>query len=693
MIKNNFIRLLCGSLSILGSGSLTAYAVDYLDWVEWDKITHWAGDPAGENKCALVIDFQDGKSNQALVWGYRWNGNASGEDLLRAVAGQSSILTAMIQYTGTMGSTLNALGVSDQREELDYLTYDFSTASVASEISFGFFSPNINMGQDNAPGYDAEEFTSLAIERARESGIIEHPLNAFVYGYPAYDYDYWQLDPSVADASYYRWKSGWYEGYWSYWHGPNDYDFLAYSGLGMSSTQLVDGGVQAWKYTPLNGGEGFGATGGELAFELDYEMSDWTESMHAINRIDPLISHDEVKCWIGEGEKMATVMLRFNDGKGPENLVYGYRWSGGWDDSLDKVLANIKAEDPRLRIEGTGDNLRIAYDSDCDGNISEIDHQLDSGWSFNIHRTIDNGFNNVPSGRWLNPDAVLILSRNEDAAEVNYTLMRPDMESMQVLTIPEKIEYYLSDDDLKIPMYVNVPAGARLNTAFTWSRPDMLSRINTSRFMGTVSSYSDFQPSQVEVSVRGSIVADGSTEAEGVESNKAIITFYAPEISVARATFEDQTVSLVKGDVFSNPLNIEPANATYTRFLYRSSDPAVASVNSATGEVTIVGEKGTAEITATYNANKSVVASYKIQVGDTSYLEGIEEIHQEIGYNSGILTMKGFEGETVTITTISGMVVKEIHVSSQSCNYSLELPHGLYIINAGSGNPAKKLRI
>lgn len=221
----------------------------------------------------------------------------------------------------------------------------------------------------------------------------------------------------------------------------------------------------------------------------------------------------------------------------------------------------------------------------------------------------------------------------------------------------------------------------------------MLSRINTSRFMGTVSSYSDFQPSEVEVSVRGSIVADGSTEAEGVESNKAIITFYAPEISVARAAFEDQVVSLVKGDVFSNPLNLEPANASYTRFLYRSSDPAVASVNSATGEVTIVGEKGTAEITATYNANKSVVASYKIQVGDTSYLESVEEIHREISYNSGILTVKGFEGETVTITSISGMVMKEIHVSSQSDNYSLELPHGLYIISAGSGNPVKKLRI
>ena len=46
--------------------------VEYVDWVNWDEIQNWAGDPNGEKKTALVIDFQDGKDERALVYGYRW---------------------------------------------------------------------------------------------------------------------------------------------------------------------------------------------------------------------------------------------------------------------------------------------------------------------------------------------------------------------------------------------------------------------------------------------------------------------------------------------------------------------------------------------------------------------------------------------------------------------------------------------
>ncbi len=57
----------------------------------------------------------------------------------------------MIQYTGSMGSTLNGLGVSMNREELDFLNYDFSRAAIGDEVSFGYFTPNSSMGQDIAP--------------------------------------------------------------------------------------------------------------------------------------------------------------------------------------------------------------------------------------------------------------------------------------------------------------------------------------------------------------------------------------------------------------------------------------------------------------------------------------------------------------------------------------------------------------
>ena len=81
--------------------------------VDFNKIVHWAG--TGENRAALVIQFNDGKEDVAYVWGYRWNGTASGEDMLREVAACSSSLSALVQYTGSMGSTLDGTGLSPER--------------------------------------------------------------------------------------------------------------------------------------------------------------------------------------------------------------------------------------------------------------------------------------------------------------------------------------------------------------------------------------------------------------------------------------------------------------------------------------------------------------------------------------------------------------------------------------------------
>lgn len=67
--------------------------------VDFDRIVHWAGE--GEKRAALIIQFNDDKANgEAYVWGYRWNGSASGEDMLRAIARASRCLTPLIQYTG-----------------------------------------------------------------------------------------------------------------------------------------------------------------------------------------------------------------------------------------------------------------------------------------------------------------------------------------------------------------------------------------------------------------------------------------------------------------------------------------------------------------------------------------------------------------------------------------------------------------
>lgn len=628
-------------VAALGLWAIPARAVEYVDWVDWDQIQHWAGDPDGEHKCALVIDFQDGQSEQSCVWGYRWNGTKTGEDLVRAVASQSSILTAMIQYTGTMGSTLNALGISANREELDYLQYDFDRAAIGGEVSFDYFTPNTSMGQDVAPGYDTPEMCQAAIERARTTGIIEHPLNAFFYGYAAYDYDYWQLEDGYKDMYEYRWRSGWYDGYWSYWHGPNDYDYMSYSGLGMSSTVLVDGGVQAWKYVVFNGG-GYGDTGGELAMDLNYDMSDWGEAMHeAAEPVQP-IDQANVDCWVGEGEKAATVVFQFNDGKGPENLVYGYRWTGGWDDNLKTVVETIAKADPRMKLATESGRFTLTYDSDHDGALGNRDHtDVSDTWNCYVKRVVDDTYHKVPSGRWLNPNAVMIFSHQPaETAEVSlpYQLFRPAFASEQIITIPKVMDYALADRNIQIPLFIQLPqAGGKVNTAFNFStKPGIVGASSVTNLMGTVTAYKNFTPTTGDIVIRGSYVPSGETKANYVTSNTASVTFRNPERPITTMHYENASVDVRLNHAVDNALVFEPTDATYTKMKYTSSNRTAATVSATDGTISTTRTAGKSTITATYDFDSSIAATCDI---NSSLQQAVTDVTFEGADEDGVITL------------------------------------------------------
>jgi hypothetical protein len=51
--------------------------------VSFNDVQFWAG--TGSNRAALVVDFNDTKGPESVVWGFRWNGTATGEDLFRSI--------------------------------------------------------------------------------------------------------------------------------------------------------------------------------------------------------------------------------------------------------------------------------------------------------------------------------------------------------------------------------------------------------------------------------------------------------------------------------------------------------------------------------------------------------------------------------------------------------------------------------
>lgn len=632
------------------------------EWVDWTKIQHWAGDPEGENKTALVIDFNDGEDQPALVWGYRWNGKATGEDLLRAIASQSSALTALVQYTGTMGSTINGLGISPKREHLDHLVYDLEGAS-----------SNTSWNYDQVvcePGETVADVAQKAIEDAKQYGVIEHPFNAFVYDSPCYDYDYWQLAEDFTAPENFHWHAGWYSGYWSYYNGSNDLDKIGYSGLGMSSAQLNDGDVHAWLFAVFSAGMP------SLSDELDYALTDFGESMHEAEVRTQPVDQNDIKFWVGEGEKSASIVFQFNDGKGPENLVYGYKWTGGWDPTLEEMLKNIAAADTRMALTFNGDIITITYDVDQNGTINDKDHNsVDNTWNIYVKRTIDDKYTKLAKDRTIIPNAVCIVSHQEAdtySVELPYLLFRPALDSNDVITLPLTMEYNLADIKLGIPFFYQLPEGAKVNSVnVSWEKDaninGIIKSISNTNFFGNVS-FKDFTPTVGNVYAKIYVTRSDSKGYE--KSQPCTLDVKAPVIPVTSVRFENNSYEVGLNKSISNKITYEPTNATYTEFVYSSSNTKAASVNSSTGNVTTTTTAGEATITATYVANSDVTATFTVS---SSLVQPVTDIVLEGADESGVITITPKEIFLIAPTVVPADAdIKDLNITISENGTSAE---------------------
>jgi len=70
----------------------------------FEDIQFWAGD--GTNRAGLVVDWNDGKTPRSLMWGYRWNGTASGLDMFQAVVAADPRLFAHLGHFSFGTSTI-----------------------------------------------------------------------------------------------------------------------------------------------------------------------------------------------------------------------------------------------------------------------------------------------------------------------------------------------------------------------------------------------------------------------------------------------------------------------------------------------------------------------------------------------------------------------------------------------------------
>ena len=162
-----------------------------------DMIENWSGE--GANRAAFVVQWNAESETSALVWGFRWDGEATGETMARTIAASDPRFFIMTETGTAYGSTVSGFG------------YDVNKSG-----DFSITKDGVTLSPD-------------------ENGVI---LSS------SYGYDGW----TCTDPEDY-WQSGWYQGYWSYWLKSSDSDPWGYSGTGITGRKLTDGCWDGWNFS------------------------------------------------------------------------------------------------------------------------------------------------------------------------------------------------------------------------------------------------------------------------------------------------------------------------------------------------------------------------------------------------------------------------------------------------------------
>jgi PEP-CTERM motif len=170
----------------------------------FSTIQNWTG--TGANEAGMVIDWYNGTTSEgSLMWGYRWNGSATGEQMLEAIVAADPRLFAEVNGFDTgFGDILFGIGYTGAGDEPIQL------------------SPSLS-------------FNSQHLALAGSYGDVDDSRTAVNAG------DLWQ--------------EGLNSGFWNYWTSTdarlsvNESDWDS-SNVGMTDRVLANGDFDGWIFAP-----------------------------------------------------------------------------------------------------------------------------------------------------------------------------------------------------------------------------------------------------------------------------------------------------------------------------------------------------------------------------------------------------------------------------------------------------------
>ena len=167
--------------------------------INFDSVENWAG--TGEKRAVFVMDWKDGKEPLSLMWGYRWDGEASGEDMIKAIAAMDDRFIIHLEHWDNFGGSRTLYGAG----------YDLD-----------------GQGFTYVPGTGGE------LHYSNDDGHAE----------------------DVGD----HYREGWmHTGYWSYHLSSDNGATWLYSTVGITGRELSDGDIDGWSFETFQSGGGYGA--------------------------------------------------------------------------------------------------------------------------------------------------------------------------------------------------------------------------------------------------------------------------------------------------------------------------------------------------------------------------------------------------------------------------------------------------
>ena len=339
-------------------------------------------------------------------------------------------------------------------------------------------------------------------------------------------------------------------------------------------------------------------------------------------KLSPAYDPAAAKVWIGEGESRALVTFRWNDGKGVENIVLGYRFNEADSVSCADMIAAVIEGDRRF----SGDASNISFDLNGDGTVqTAYDHcsadAADTRWTFFCAPAYGTSFSECTAPLADGNNILVEYTAANAPSEAEYLMYLPADE--QGAWLPELRQINIADTYM-LPVLINVGEGnslmslscTRVDENGTSATAQLKTVMLTNPAKGNTQASVTFggATGKVFVKVKPNIKnAAGTLIPFDAYSNEIEVDVLAPERPVTALAYESDAYLSNFDETLTPVLTLTPADATYTKINYESSDASVASV-STTGKITVKRTEGVAVITASYALDPEVKATYTITV-------------------------------------------------------------------------------